>query len=331
MPQYSHGPPLPPSRGGSPGGFLESGPTRRAYSLSMRVFHCDEHPVPLPPEHRFPMGKYAQLRRALIEEGVLEGARIESAPLAEPADLVRVHAPDYVDAFTRGALDRDAVRRIGFPWSAELVRRSTASVGATLAATESALEHGAGGALAGGTHHAHRDFGAGFCVFNDIAVAARRELARGRVRRVLVFDVDVHQGDGTARIFDGDERVFTCSLHGARNFPGRKAASDLDVPLPDGTGDEPYLDALRDAWRVAVERARPDLVFYQGGVDPLREDRLGRLALTHAGLYERDRFAFTAARALGLPVVVTLGGGYAEPIELSVRAHVGTYRALTAG
>jgi len=297
----------------------------------MIAFHCDEYPVPLPPEHRFPMGKYAALREALIEERVLAPERIRPAPLAAVADLERAHDPGYVRAFLAGALERDAVRRIGFPWSAQLAARCRASVGATMAATTAALEHGAGGALAGGTHHAHAGFGAGFCVFNDVAVAARAGLRERRFRRALVFDVDVHQGDGTARIFEHDERVFTCSLHGARNFPARKAASDLDVALADGTEDDEYLTALQRAWDESIERARPDVVFYQGGVDPLEEDSLGRLSLTHAGLAERDRRVFAAARARGLPLVLTLGGGYADPIERSVRAHVETYRQLVRG
>ena len=205
--------------------------------------------------------------------------------------------------------------------------RSLGSVGSTLAAVDAALEDGLSGTLAGGTHHAYRDFGSGYCVFNDLAVAARRVLDRGAVERVLVFDVDVHQGDGTAAIFEDDPRVFTCSLHGERNFPSRKQRSDLDVPLPDGTGDDAYLAALEAALDEALERSRPDLVLYQGGVDVLEVDRLGRLSLSEEGAAERDRRALGRFRSAGLPVALTLGGGYADPIEASVRAYAGTYRA----
>jgi len=294
----------------------------------MRVFTCDHHAVVLPPGHRFPMEKYARLRVRLLETGVLAPDEVVRA---EPAPLERVravHAGAYVDAVLAGTLDADRVRRLGFPWSEALVRRTLASVGGTLAAADAALEDGFGGNLAGGTHHAFADFGAGYCVFNDLAVATRALLDAGRVERVLVFDVDVHQGDGTAHLFRDEPRVFTCSLHGARNFPARKQASDLDVPLDDGTGDAEYLEVLERTLATALERARPDLLLYQGGVDALAEDRLGRLALTHAGLAERDRLVLGTARERGLPVALTLGGGYAEPIDASIEAHVGTYRVL---
>jgi acetoin utilization deacetylase AcuC-like enzyme len=293
----------------------------------LRVFYSDHFTVPLPPEHRFPMAKYARLRERLLAENVLQPS--ELAP-AEPAPLeavLAVHDPAYVRAFVDGTLDRKAIQRIGFPWSRELVARCFASAGGTLQAAHAALEHGFGANLAGGTHHAHRDFGAGFCVFNDIAIAAVDLLARGALERVLVVDLDVHQGDGTAAIFEGDERVFTFSMHGERNFPARKQRSDLDVALADATGDELYLALLREHLAAAVERSRPDFVFYQAGVDPLASDKLGRLALTHAGLRERDEHVFTTARELGLPIVLTLGGGYAQPIDDSIAAHVDTYRA----
>ena len=296
----------------------------------MRIHYCDHHEVPLPAHHRFPMRKYALLRERLVESGVLAASELEAAPLATREDALLVHDAAYVDAFLAGELERSAQQRIGFPWSPGLVARTLASLGGTIAASERALQDGFSGNLAGGTHHAFRDAGAGFCVFNDIAVAALRLLERERASRVLVVDLDVHQGDGTAAIFAGDERVFTLSLHGARNFPGRKQRSDLDLALPDGTDDEAYLEALDVALAQAFERAAPDFVFYQAGVDPLREDRLGRLALTHEGLRERDARVFARARAAGVPLAVTLGGGYAEPIETSIEAHVGTYRAARA-
>ena len=242
-------------------------------------------------------------------------------------DIFAVHDAEYVQAFLDGTLDRKAVQRIGFPWSEEMVMRSLGSVGSTLGAVEAALEDGIAGSLAGGTHHAHAAFGSGYCVFNDLAVAARRLLDRGSVKRVLVFDVDVHQGDGTATIFEDDARVFTCSIHGARNFPSRKQASDLDVALPDGTDDDAYLDALERALGESLARARPEVVLYQGGVDVLEVDHLGRLALSAEGVFERDLLCFERFRGAGLPVVLTLGGGYADPIDHSIEAYAGTYRA----
>lgn len=296
----------------------------------MRVHACDHWPLPLPDKHRFPIEKYALLRRALVDEGVLAPEEIVLVDPVPLESVLAVHDTGYARAFAEGRLERAAQARIGFPWSPELVRRSLASVAGTLAAADAALEEGASGTLAGGTHHAHRDFGAGFCVFNDVAIAARALLDAGRIRGALVVDLDVHQGDGTAAIFREDERVFTLSLHGEKNFPARKMESDLDVALPDGTGDERYLEELERALAAAFARSRADVLFYQGGVDPLESDRLGRLALTHAGLRARDRLVFEAALRRGLPLVATLGGGYAQPIEESVRAHVGTYRELGA-
>lgn len=291
----------------------------------LRVFVTDHHVVPLPDGHRFPMGKYRLLRETLQREAVLPAEAFEDAPLVDDAALLRVHERGYVTRVLTGTLDEAEVRRLGFPWSPELVTRCRASVGGTVAAGHAALEHGVAGNLAGGTHHAYHDVGAGYCVFNDIAVAARELLDRGRARRVLVVDLDVHQGDGTAALFADDDRVFTLSLHGARNFPARKQVSDLDVPLPDDTGDAAYLAALGPALTRALDASRPDVVFYQAGVDPLAQDKLGRLALTLDGLRARDEHVLQRLASAGLPVALTLGGGYAEPIEDSVRAHVQTY------
>jgi acetoin utilization deacetylase AcuC-like enzyme len=296
----------------------------------MRVHRSDHFAVPLPPGHRFPMAKYVALRIALLGEGVLAPDQLVLAAPADPATVALAHDPAYVDAVLRGALDERAQRALGFPWSEALVARSLASVGGTLAAARDALRDGVAGNLAGGTHHASRDRGSGYCVFNDLAVTACALLAEGAVARVLVFDADVHQGDGTAAIFAGDARVFTCSVHGARNFPFTKPPSDLDVELPDATGDDAYLAAIARALDASLDRARPDLVLYQAGVDPLREDRLGRLSVSRDGLYRRDHLVLDAARRRGLPIALTLGGGYAEPLALSVAAHVGTYRAARA-
>ncbi len=293
----------------------------------MRVFYCDHFEVILPPKHRFPMHKYGLLREKLVADGLVGADRLVPANAAPLEDIFAVHDAGYVQGFLDGTLERSVIQRIGFPWSEAMVMRSLGSVGSTLGAVEAAMEVGIAGSLAGGTHHAYRDFGSGYCVFNDLAIAARRLLDRGAVERVLIFDVDVHQGDGTASIFAEDPRVFTCSLHGAKNFPSRKQTSDLDVPLPDGTGDAEYLTALDAALDEAMERSRPDVVFYQGGVDVLADDHLGRLHLSAAGCYERDLRSLGRFRGAGLPVALTLGGGYANPIDSSVNAYAGTYRA----
>ena len=244
--------------------------------------------------------------------------------MASREALLRIHTLEYIDAFLTGTLDRAMMRRIGFLWSPQLVDRTLASVGGTLLATEAALENGFGGTLAGGTHHAFRNEGAGFCVFNDIAIAITWAQAQCQIERVAVVDLDVHQGDGTAAIFASDARVFTLSVHGARNFPFRKQASVLDVELPDGTDDDMYLSALQPALDRVWDFA-PQLLFFQSGVDGLAGDRLGRLSLTHEGLARRDTMVIEQANSLAIPLVITLGGGYAEPIENTVSAHAQTF------
>jgi acetoin utilization deacetylase AcuC-like enzyme len=293
----------------------------------VRVFHSDHHVVPLPPGHRFPMGKYRLLREALLASGVLQADELVPSELVDVQSLLRVHSARWVRAVLDNRLTEAEQRRLGFPWSPELVLRSRAAVGGTCSAAVRALAEGIGGNLAGGTHHAFPDHGEGFCVFNDIAVSIRALQAAGSIRRALVVDLDVHQGNGTAAVFEGDPEVFTFSMHGERNFPFRKQRSSLDIALADGAGDEVYLDVLARHLPRVVEAARPDLLYYQAGVDPLAEDTLGRLSLTHAGLEARDAFVLEAAQRSGVPVVVTLGGGYARPLEATVRAHIGTYRA----
>ncbi len=293
----------------------------------MRVYYADHQRVELPAGHAFPMAKYARLRLELVRQGVLGEDELLEAPNVERTDLERVHDPAYVEAFVSGRLDARARRRIGFPWSQALVRRTLASAGGTCAAADAALEDGLSGVLAGGTHHAFKDRGGGYCVFNDAAVAAARLLELGRVSRVLVFDVDVHQGDGTAAIFRDEPRVITVSVHGARNFPLRKEAGDVDIALPDATTDGPYLAAVEEGLAAAERHGPFDVAFVQAGVDPLDADRLGRLQVSLDGLLERDRLVLGRLAAWGVPTVLTLGGGYAEPIERSIEAHVGTYRA----
>jgi acetoin utilization deacetylase AcuC-like enzyme len=283
-----------------------------------RLFYCDHHVLPLPPGHKFPAEKYALLRAEIEREG---GYTLEPAPFADPARIELAHDPPYVRAILDGSVDPRVMRRIGFPWSEQLVRRTLGSVGGTLAATADALATGFGGNLAGGTHHAFYSEGAGFCVFNDLAVAIRSHRLRA-----AVIDLDVHQGDGTAAIFAGDPNVLTVSLHGENNFPFRKQQSAIDVALPDGTGDAAYLDRLEETLP-AVGAFHPEIVFYQSGVDGLEGDRLGRLSLTHAGLIERDRMVFRFVREYSLPLVITLGGGYSNPIDRTVIAHANTFRA----
>jgi len=267
------------------------------------------------------------LREALLSSGVLQTEELIPAEPVGVEALLRVHTPRWVRAVLEARLTEGEQRRLGFPWSPELVLRSRAAVGGTCAAAARALAEGIGGNLAGGTHHAFPDHGEGYCVFNDIAVSIRMLQAERSIRRALVVDLDVHQGNGTAAVFAGDDDVFTFSMHGERNFPFRKQRSSLDVGLPDGAGDDVYLDVLARHLPRVLEVSRPDIVYYQAGVDPLAEDTLRRLSLTHTGLEERDTFVLEATRRSGVPVVVTLGGGYSRPLEASVRAHIGTYRA----
>jgi len=290
--------------------------------MTRRLFYTDHLILPLPPQHKFPIQKYRLLREQLEHDGYF---LLEPAPLADVATIEMIHERDYVDAFLNGTLAGAAMRKIGFPWSEELVKRTLASVGSTLAATREALSTGWGGTLAGGTHHAFAGEGSGFCVFNDIAVAASWVQENAGVSRVAGVDLDVHQGDGTAHIFQGDASVLTLSVHCKANFPLRKQQSGMDVELEAGIGDEEYLRVLAETLP-RVWEFEPEIVFYQSGVDGLASDRLGRLKLTHAGLRERDRMVMRGVRELGVPFVITIGGGYSEPIELTAEAHANTFR-----
>lgn len=295
----------------------------------MKVFYSDHFALPLPDGHRFPGSKYTLLRERLVAEGVVEAGDLRPAGRASRTDLLRAHDTAYVDAVSAGTLEPSAVRRIGFPWSEGLVGRVEATVGGAIGAAEQALRDGISGQIAGGTHHAHRDFGSGFCVYNDFAVTALHLIGTGQVSRVAIIDLDVHQGDGNAAILSGHPDVFVFSMHGERNFPFRKHDSDLDVGLPDGTGDAAYLHAL-DTHLPEVFAFRPGIVLYQAGVDPLAEDRLGRLSLTHAGLRMRDRMVLDACARGGIPVSLGLGGGYAEPIDATVTANLNTWAEARA-
>lgn len=294
----------------------------------MKLFYSDTFVLPLPEGHRFPIAKYAMLReRASAEE---LGTLIVPAA-AEDGDILRAHTADYLHRIQTGAMSEREMRQIGFPWSPQLVERSRRSVGATIAACRTALSgDGIAASLAGGTHHAFADHGEGYCVFNDSVIAARVMQAEGRVRRVVIIDCDVHQGNGIAAILAGDETIFSFSIHGAKNYPFRKERSNLDIALEDGTGDAAYLAALERGLDQAIEQSRADLAIYLAGADPYEDDRLGRLKVTKTGLLERDRMVLEACRSAGIPVAITMAGGYARNIADTVDIHVSTLRLAKA-
>ena len=294
----------------------------------MLAFYTDQFVLPLPEGHTFPMAKYSRLREVLLSEGIVASGDLRVPDAATKDELELVHTSRYVDAVFGGTLEPREQRRIGFPWSPAMAERARRSVGATIAAARQALVDGASANLAGGTHHGFADHGEGYCVFNDVAVAARIVQRDHGVSRVLVVDLDVHQGNGTASIFADDDSVFTLSMHAAGNFPFRKERSDLDVELPDGAGDAAYLDALDSALAVALDRARPEIIFYVSGADPYEGDRLGKLKLTIDGLRERDRRVARAASALGVPLVATMAGGYCADIETIARIHAATIQEV---
>jgi acetoin utilization deacetylase AcuC-like enzyme len=285
------------------------------------IFCADRFVLPLPPDHRFPMRKYSALRERVA---TIAPSLLREPDAATDGQLARAHDAAYIAAVTAGTLDARACRRIGFPWSPGMVERARRSAGATIAACRAALDAGCGINLAGGTHHAHRGFGEGFCVFNDVAVAARAMQAERGVRRVLIVDLDVHQGDGTAAIFRDDASVFTLSMHGRNNFPFRKEDSDLDIDLADGTGNDSYLATLAAALPHVIAEHRPQLAIYLAGADPFRGDRLGKLALTKEGLAARDDFVLASLQHAGVPVAITMAGGYAERIDDIVDIHFAT-------
>lgn len=294
------------------------------------VYHPD-YIAPLKPGHRFPMSKYGYLRRSLIARGILPqaGGYIAPAP-ATFAQVAAVHAPGYVDRVLGCTLTPWESRVIGLPATEAVARRAMLSCAGTLLAARLALEHGLACNAAGGSHHAGPEGGAGYCVFNDVAVAARALLDEGRVSRILILDLDVHQGDGTARIFAEEPAVFTLSVHAQKNYPTRKAASSRDVGLPDGLADGRYLQRVGAEIDAALRDFAPQIMFYNAGVDPHARDRLGRLALTDAGLRARDRMAIGKARAAGVPVVGVLGGGYDADIEALADRHAILFEEATA-
>lgn len=296
----------------------------------MRVGYHPDYWIPLPERHPFPMGKYPALHAILLAEGLITERDVVAPDEVARADLLLVHTPDYVEQVFTGALTPDTAKRLGFPWSPTLLRRARLAVQATIDASRRALDDGVSANLAGGTHHAFADRGEGYCTFHDVAVALRVLQRERRIARALVVDLDVHQGNGTASIFERDESVFTFSMHGARNFPLRKERSDLDVELPDGLEDEGYLERLAQHLPACFERSRPDIVAYLAGVDVAAGDRFGRLALSRAGIGARDRLVLEACRARGVPVAIVLAGGYARTAEITADLHAEVHRAARA-
>lgn len=291
----------------------------------MKAYYHDQFELPLPPGHRFPIEKYEMLRQRVEQSGLMPPEDLSVSPAAADEVLLRVHSRGYLEKVVHGELTAAEVRRIGFPWSPPLVERARRSVGGTVAAVRSACAEAIAINLAGGTHHAASDYGAGFCVFNDVAVAARAAQAEGVAHKVLVLDCDVHQGDGTASIFAGDDSVFTFSIHGQRNYPFRKIRGDLDIGLPDGCGDDDYLEALNDGLETVFNQCDPGLVLYLAGADPYSGDRFGRLSLSLEGLRQRDLMVLEQCHQRRLPTVIVMAGGYAADISDTVDIHLGTF------
>jgi acetoin utilization deacetylase AcuC-like enzyme len=297
--------------------------------MALHVWSSATYTFPLPEGHRFPIAKYALLRDCVVADGIVAPDCVHEPARARRDDLLLVHTEAYVDRFTRGELTAEESRRVGLPWSDALVERSYRSTEGTLEAARFALAHGIAMNLAGGTHHAFPDHGEGFCTFNDVAVAVRVLQRDGLIARAAIIDLDVHQGNGTHAIFAGDERVYTFSMHGGRNYPFHKVPGRLDVELADGTGDDEYLARLSDVLPGVIAAAAPDIVFYLAGADPHERDRLGRLRMTFDGLARRDALVLEECREVGIPVVIVIGGGYADPIDVSVQVHATTARVAS--
>ena len=291
-------------------------------TVELKAFYSDHFVLPLPAGHRFPMQKYRRLREQAAE--VAAGLEFHQAPSTPNGVLALAHHPHYIQRVQAGTLSDAEQKRIGFPWSPEMVERSRRATGATIAACRAAFEEGVAVNLAGGTHHAYADHGEGFCVFNDSAIAARLMQAERRASRVAIIDLDVHQGNGTASILQHDESVFTLSLHGELNYPFAKEVSDLDIAFVDGTGDEIYLAALHDALDQVFARFVPQLIIFLAGADPHEGDRLGRLKLSFDGLAQRDRMVLARAHAHRVPVAITMAGGYGRDIDSTIAVHLKT-------
>ncbi|MDJ0883319.1 MAG: histone deacetylase [Desulfobacterales bacterium] len=302
----------------------------QAGARGLKIYHSDACRLPLPAGHTFPIDKYRLLRERVQAAGLVDAAHLLAGPAATEEDILRVHDPDYITRLQQGRLSRHEMRRIGFPWSPQLVERARYSTGSTLAAARSALAGGAGINLGGGTHHAFPDHGEGYCILNDVAISLRALQARQNIQTAVVIDCDVHQGNGTAAIFSGDPSVFTFSIHGRNNFPYRKVPGDLDIALEDDTADDEYLERLTSGLARALASGPFDLAVYLAGADPYQRDRFGRLALSRAGLAHRDRLVMDVCRQNGLPVAVTMSGGYARDTADTVAIHFETVRIVAA-
>lgn len=292
----------------------------------LKIAHHESYCHPLPEGHRFPMEKYDLLPRQLLHEGTCTPENFFEPEMPSQAAILAVHTPAYVRHLNEGTLDKRAARKIGFPLSAALVEREYRITQGTIEGCRYALEHAIAMNIAGGTHHAYTDRGEGFCIFNDQAVGARYLLRNGLAKNILIVDLDVHQGNGTAEIFADEAAVFTFSMHGAGNYPFKKEKSDLDIAVPDGSGDDYYLQELKSVLPQLLEEVRPDFVFYLSGVDILETDKLGRLSCTLQGCKERDRFVFETLLGYGVPVQVSMGGGYSPDIKTIIEAHANTFR-----
>ncbi|BAY19337.1 histone deacetylase/AcuC/AphA family protein [Anabaenopsis circularis NIES-21] len=297
--------------------------------MHLPIIYHPNYVAPLPEGHRFPMSKFSKLYELLLKDGVAQAEQFHT-PQLPPQDLIElVHTPDYVRAYCEGTLDAKAQRRIGLPWSPALVNRTCVAVGGTILTAQMALAQGLACNTAGGTHHAFPSYGSGFCIFNDLAIASRVLQKLGLVQKILIVDLDVHQGDGTAFIFGDDASVFTFSMHCEVNFPGTKQHSDLDIPLPVGMDDDAYLQTLAKYLPDLLSHVQPDLIFYDAGVDPHICDRLGKLALTDTGLFRREMQVLTTCVSAGYPVACVIGGGYADDMQSLVWRHSLLHRAAS--
>lgn len=293
----------------------------------LKVFYTDKYRVPLPDSHRFPMTKYRLTREYLIANNVLKESELFEPDIATEEEILSVHSEDYYESLRTGSIDEKAIRRLGLPWSYELFLRSLASVGGSLSSAKSALQNGVAGNLSGGTHHAFRDYGEGYCVFNDFAIVSTYLLQNNLAKKIAIIDLDVHQGNGTSSLLKENKDVFILDMHGEKNYPYEKIPSTLDVSLPDNTNDEQYLYVLENKLSIVFD-FEPDIVLYLAGVDPLKEDALGRLALTKGGLRERDYMVLNECKKRNIPVSIALGGGYAKPINLTVECYAQTYEVV---